>query len=297
MEDLKVIESTLPVININFDEVNKALDETLTKYEGLVVTEETLKGCKTAQKELASLRTEVDNTRKSIKKKMSEPISKFEDMCKYLIEKIEKVEAPIKDGIKVFDDQKKEEKRKAAQIIIAEEVLLAELNEKYASMIELKDRYCNLTISAEEIRTDVKAQTLALQVQQKAEEDKINVILSAIESENQNLECKMQYQDFDYEVESGRSLSDILASIKMHARQIYKAEHPEEFAPKEEHKPDVKAEAEQPKEETKIETTEVKEEYFSVTFTITGNLEECRKVSAWLKDNKVNYKVVDQRRL
>lgn len=295
MEDLKVIESTLPVININFDEVNKALDETLTKYEGLVVTEETLKGCKTAQKELASLRTEVDNTRKSIKKKMSEPIAKFEDMCKYLIEKIEKVEAPIKDGIKVFDDQKKEEKRKAAQIIIAEEVLLAELNEKYASMVELKDRYCNLTISAEEVRTDVKAQTLALQVQQKAEEDKINVILNAIESENQNLECKMQYQDFDYEVESGRSLSDILASIKMHARQIYKAEHPEEFAPKEEHKPDVKAEAEQPKEEVK--TAAVKEEYFSVTFTITGNLEECRKVSAWLKDNKVNYKVVDQRRL
>ena len=296
MEDLKVIESTLPVININFDEVNKALDETLTKYEGLVVTEETLKGCKTAQKELASLRTEVDNTRKSIKKKMSEPIAKFEDMCKYLIEKIEKVEAPIKDGIKVFDDQKKEEKRKAAQIIIAEEVILAELNEKYASMVELKDRYCNLTISAEEVRTDVKAQTLALQVQQKAEEDKINVILNAIESENQNLECKMQYQDFDYEVESGRSLSDILASIKMHARQIYKAEHPEEFAPKEEPKVETKSEvkAEQPKEEVK---TEIKEEYFSVTFTITGNLEECRKVSAWLKDNKVNYKVVDQRRL
>ena len=107
MEDIRIINEVMPVIEVNFEEVKKALAETLTKYENIVVTEETLSGCKATQKELAGVRTKIDTYRKDKKKALSEPIIAFENQCKELIALIEKAEQPIKDGIKVFDDKKK----------------------------------------------------------------------------------------------------------------------------------------------------------------------------------------------
>ena len=48
--DIKIEEETLPVIRINFDAMKDALTGTLEKYKGIVVTKETLSGCKATQK-------------------------------------------------------------------------------------------------------------------------------------------------------------------------------------------------------------------------------------------------------
>ena len=53
------------------------------------------------------MRIKIDTYRKDKKKELSKPIAVFEDQCKDLISLIEKAEQPIKDGIKVFDDEKK----------------------------------------------------------------------------------------------------------------------------------------------------------------------------------------------
>ena len=118
MEDIRIIEEQLPVIKINFDQLKEGLSETLKIYKNIVVTEETLPGCKQTQKELAGIRIKLDTYRKDKKKKLSKPIEAFENQRKELISLIEQAEAPIKDGIKVFDDQKREEKRLAAVKLI-----------------------------------------------------------------------------------------------------------------------------------------------------------------------------------
>ena len=82
------------------------------------------------QKELASLRIKIDTYRKDKKKSLSAPIVFFEEQCKELIALVEKAETPIKDGIKVFDDKKKDGKRDKAVSIIAEVVSRMELGEK-----------------------------------------------------------------------------------------------------------------------------------------------------------------------
>ena len=126
------INKELPVIKMNFEEVKESLQETMKKYEGIIVTEEGLKDCRATQKDLASLRNKIDTYRKDVKREMLIPIDVFEYQCKELIKTIEDVEKPIKEGIKIFDDKRREEKREKALELIKESVAKHNLNKEYA---------------------------------------------------------------------------------------------------------------------------------------------------------------------
>ncbi len=103
--DIQVTEFQAPKIAINYETLSAELDKFLVDYTGLVVTEQTLAGCKAAQKELAGLRVKIDTYRKDKKKELEKPIKDFEAQCKELISLVDSVEQPIKEGIKVFDDR------------------------------------------------------------------------------------------------------------------------------------------------------------------------------------------------
>lgn len=284
--EFNVIQSEQPIINVNFDEVKAMLTDKLEEYEHIVVTEATLPGCKAAQKELASLRNEVDGKRKEIKKSLSEPINHFEDQCKELVAMIEKVEKPIKNGIKFFDDLRRDEKRRAAEAIIDEEAETAGLNEKYKAMVQIKESYLNLTGTVKAVKEDVVAQCLALKVQQNAEEEKIAVIQSAIDRENEKIRQKLTLEDFRFILNNG-NLNDILAEISRRAEKIYQAEN----APKEEVK-------EAPKEEPKeVKQPEVAQSRYYVKLELTGTFDEMRTFSAFLKERKIDHKVLEQKEI
>ncbi|STA85703.1 DUF1351 domain-containing protein [Clostridium baratii] len=114
---------------MNFNEVKSSLEDTMDKYRGIIVTEENLKKCKTTQKDLAKLRRGIDEYRKC-KKEMEKPIKEFEFKCKDLISLITEVEKPIKDGIKIYDDKRREEKRLIAKEYIKESIKNYNLNEE-----------------------------------------------------------------------------------------------------------------------------------------------------------------------
>lgn len=54
MKELQV-QTQLPLINGNFEEVRVSLEETLEKYKGIVVTEDSLKDCKQTKADLKKL--------------------------------------------------------------------------------------------------------------------------------------------------------------------------------------------------------------------------------------------------
>ena len=76
--DIQVKEFQAPVIVINYETLKAELEKFLADYTGIVVTEDTLAGCKAAQKELASLRVKIDTYRKDKKKELEKPIKNFE---------------------------------------------------------------------------------------------------------------------------------------------------------------------------------------------------------------------------
>ena len=286
MQEIKIINEVMPVIEMNFDEVASALKETLKKYENIVVTEETLSGCKATQKELAGVRTKIDTYRKDKKKELSAPIAEFEEKCKALIALIEKAEQPIKDGIKVFDDVKREEKRKVAERLIAEVAEENGLENKYTARLEILDKYCNLTAKESEVKLDLSQKAIVLRVEQDREKELLDIIKDTIELENQRINKKMDIADFQRLIDRGMQTKDILAEVKSKAETIYQAENPVKEEPKEEIK-------EQSKEEPKTEEIIDNNIYYGI-YKITGELSQLRAVSQFLKDNKISYTVTEQ---
>jgi hypothetical protein len=232
--DLQITEEVLPVIAINYDEVKAALESEMTKYQKIIVTAETLSGCKATQKELAGLKRKIDTYRKDKKKVFSEPIVEFENKCKDLIALVETVETPIKKGIEVFDDEKKSEKSKVAQGIIVEVVAQYALTEKFAKQLTIIDKYMNLTATVKEVKADIEQRAMTLKVEQDRENELLEIIISTIESENTRINQKLSLSDFQRLIDLGSSTSDILADIKEKSERIYQAENAPKEEPKEE---------------------------------------------------------------
>lgn len=215
----------------------------------------------------------------------------FEEQCKELISLIEKAEQPIKDGIKVFDDAKREEKRKIAEnliTVVADEV---GLSEKYAAQLTVNEKYCNLTAKESDVKSDLEARALVLLSEQSRETELIEIIKDSIEAENEIIESKLKFEDFQRLIERGMKTKDILAEVKASATRIYKAENP----------PKVEAIAEptivtEPVTEPiiDIEPVNVIESIFYANYRITGTEKQLLAVSQFLKTTGITYKVTEQ---
>jgi hypothetical protein len=231
MKELTILNKTLPVIDINFEEVKKDLSEQLQQYKSLVVTEDSLSLCKANQKALAGLKGKVDTYRKDIKKTMSEPITSFEAKCKELISLIESAEQPLKDGIKVFDDKKREEKRQAALTIIAETIAKHGINEKYASQLTVLDKYTNLTAKATEVKEDIEQRAFILVGEQNRECEMLELIQDAIDTANKRIKRQLSITEFQRYIGNGMSTKDVIQAINSNAERIYEAENPKPVEP------------------------------------------------------------------
>lgn len=239
--ELQMTEEIMPVLSMNFDEVKAYLAGMLRTYDGIVVTEQTLQGCKATQKELAGIRNKIDKWRKEKKKQFQTPIVAFEEQCKELIAMVEAVEVPIKHGISLYDDERRAAKRKEAEAIREELLKDSGLNEKYQSMLGIKEVYCNLTANKTMIRNDMQAEIETLLEKQKSEEMKEAAILAAIEAQNGRLKKKLSLDDFKNMLQA--DLPTIIREIQLKADIIFEAENPQE-------EPEVEEEITKPAEES-----------------------------------------------
>lgn len=99
------------VIDLNFDEIEKALDERLAEYKGAVFTE---KSKTIAKKEVANLRklkAEFEDARKSVKREWMKPYDAFEARMKQLTIKIDEPINLINEQIEEFERQRREARR------------------------------------------------------------------------------------------------------------------------------------------------------------------------------------------
>ena len=299
-----IVNTQLPVIKTNFEEVKESLKRNLEKYENTIVTEDNLKDCKAMQKELAGLRNQVDNKRKEVKRVLEAPIKEHDKETKELIAIIEEVEKPIKEGIKVFDDKRREEKRKFADVKIFEICQKLNLEKKYADQLTVLDKYLNLSASAKSVVEDIEQRAEALKQQQnmdkvKAEMIKAN-IESALETVNLTLKTPLEYKDFEKYLALGWDGPRIVREINERAAQIRQAEKAaEEMATK-------RIEEEKQKEEVQIpmdlnpkapevhKEVEEDEPRLYVELYVEHNLEEMKILSKYLKDKGYKYIVREQ---
>lgn len=286
------LNKQLPVITMNFEEVKSSLTDTVEKYKGIVVTEEGLQDCKATQKELAGLRIKIDNYRKEIKKEMSKPINTFENQCKELIKLIADAEEPIKKGILVFDNAKKEEKRKVALNIISEVAKEHQLSEKYANKLNVLDKYMNLTAKPSEVKKDVEQRVLILLQEQKKELEMLEIIKDTIENANKSIKTHLKLEDFQNLINMNIPTNRILQEINKRAEIIREAERPKPPKVEDEVKQEpVNKQVSMPispnKEHLPKENQE--EPLYCIELRVVGTREYIAQLGQYLKDNNYNY--------
>lgn len=288
------INKQLPVITMNFEEVEGSLQETMKKYEGILVTEENLKGCKATQKDLAGLRNKIDTYRKGVKKEMEAPIKEFEGKCKKLISLISDVENPIKEGIKIYDDKRREEKKQKALEIINAAIKDFELEKEFADKLDLKDSYLKLTGSIKSIKEDVEMRATMLKREQEDKNTRIKMLEVSVKNEidrvNEKIKTKLDYENFKVYVSKDYPLERILTEINKQADIILKAENNTKQEIKEEKEP-VKMPLDTSNKVVEEPKKEIKEDKFFVDVYVEHNLDMIQALSKFLKDNGYKYKV------
>lgn len=283
MKEFQILVSEQPVIEANFDEVRASLNDMLADYKGLVVTEDTLFACKDAQKELAGLRNKIEAFRKDKKAEFSAPIKAFEDKCKELVAEVEKVEAPIKEGIKVFDDKRREAKKEIALAIISEAIEEHGISERFSPELTIADKYLNLTATEKDVRDDVWQRAYALKSKQEVYEQKVSVIKSVV---GKYADLGMSLEDYRYQIDMGMETTEILDLIEETAKRIREVQKPVE---------EVKPIDSTPKTVEPVNEASDKAQRYVVQYQIVGTKEELLSVSAFLKEHGIAYDVLSQK--
>ena len=227
MKELEV-NKQLPIIKANFDEVKESLNQSLEKYKGIIVTEETLQDCKKTQHDLSKVKNGIETFRKSVKRDMEVPIKEFEAKCKELVSLIGEVEQPIKDGITVFDNKRREEKKIKALEFIKDAVIKHGLDEKYAMRLTVIDKYLNLSASGKSVKEDIEQRALMLLQEQDRELGVIQVINGTIKAVNEGINTKLKIDDFKTLIEMNTPVAKIIEEIHKRAERIKEAEKPKE---------------------------------------------------------------------
>lgn len=217
--ELQVITKTLPIININFDEVEKELQELLASYKGLVFTEETEKEGKEVQKKLAKLSKDIDRRRIDIKKEVAEPIMAFEARCNKLTAMVDEVNAPIKQGLQVFETKRKEDKADQIRKYIALKIAERGLLPKYSNMLVVHDRYLNTTATMKVIKEDIDIRSAGLEKQQLEEERAEEAIYTHVQEMNDLLDLAQPLDPAEFKGGDYTELPAILARITQKARE------------------------------------------------------------------------------
>jgi len=113
------IDYTPAVLTIqNKDVLDQAVDEFISKYENIVVTEETLKDAKNSKAQVNALKKALDDKRKEQKRIYNKPLNAFENEIKAYIEKLNNVYQSINDGVKFFEDKQRDERKQNVQAMI-----------------------------------------------------------------------------------------------------------------------------------------------------------------------------------
>jgi hypothetical protein len=224
--DLKVIKQVSPVIEINFEELKKTLSSSIEEYKALVVTEQTLPICKAKQKELAGIRTKINDERLRIKKEMSKPVDAFELECKELIKLVEETEQPLKNSIKKFDDKTRDEKRKIAEQFIQASIEQHGLTEKYAKQLTVSDNYTLLGATKKGVKEDIEQRSFLLLEQQNKEKEMLELIEDAIVTANRTIKTPLKMEDFQRFIDRGNSTKEVIAEINRMAEHTRLVENP-----------------------------------------------------------------------
>lgn len=147
------IDFKAPEITVaNEDELDNAIKQYAKKYDGLVVTEETLADSKKARADLNKLSKALNDRRKEIKRNYNAPLKEFETKIKQWDSNLHNAMDGIDVGIHEMEEQQKADRIKKVQETIAE---MAPNYGVDVSEIEIKTGWLAKSISKKKLLDEI----------------------------------------------------------------------------------------------------------------------------------------------
>lgn len=279
--DIAYTPATLQIKNK--DVLDQAINAFISKYEGIVVTEETLKDAKDSKAKVNALKKALEDKRKEQKRIYNEPLNKFEKEIKANVEKLDQVYQSINEGVKFFEEQKREERKKEIEAKIAE---ISELNGVDPQTVEFRKSWLNATPSMAK-----KTEEIVEAVQK---QKRINKDVQAIQEYclKLNLPATRYIEiarDFDY----------------WEAKKAVDADHEHLMQQKEAERAAKQAEVERQKEQlveigdkqVDSETGEVVQEFQIISFKLKGTKQDLDNLAMMIQNSAIEVLEASEREL
>ena len=288
MEELKIQIAEQGQISTNLETLKAELKEIAGRYEGVLVSEDTVPLAKKDLAELRKLRTDIEDRRKAVKKQWNEPYTAFENEVKSALAIIDEPINEIDKQVKDFEKADKEAKREKVKQIY-KSYTPADIEPYMPFETVFDEKWLNKSTKENEIVSDLSAKATQIKV----DLDAIRALKSEIEDE-----CLKAYKD------AGNSLA---AAIKrntdyLSAKAAAEVRAREEAERKVREEQERKAKEEAEKEIPTAEKYLIKDDLIpdeedlpfpvpTFRFEISGQ-ESIDKVKQFLKDSEITYKEI-----
>lgn len=192
IEQMMIVDYQGALINWDNAQLIELANDTVSKYKGLVITDDMVK---TITKEVATLNNlvkKIEDKRKAIKKDYNTPLSIFETNVKAVTNVISIAVIDLKQQLDVFEQRRKDKVKLQLNDINNKLQVHFNLLPKYLNQVILRDSYFNKTADEKDIIQDMKQQFEILLNQQQLEELKIQQEKERIEREAIERENKIK---------------------------------------------------------------------------------------------------------
>ena len=150
------VEPQLPVLSCNFEQLRAWATGLTERYINMVVTEDALVEVKKDMADLNKNKAKLEEARKEVVRRVSEPIKSFEAQIKEVVGIFDAVYTSLSGQVKAFEDAQRNEKRKHVEGLIIEANMNA-FGEPAFLDIPVQDKWLNKTTSVKAIREDIAA--------------------------------------------------------------------------------------------------------------------------------------------
>lgn len=153
LELLTDMSQGLQAIDFNYEAIKSDLAQKLEKYQGLVVTEDSIREAKKDRAMLNSLKKALDEKRIATKKQYLAPFEVFETRVKELVSLVDKPVAAIDTQIKAFEQQESEKKEAEIRVFFFNSI--GYLNGLVTFAQFFNPRWLNASYKMNDIRAEI----------------------------------------------------------------------------------------------------------------------------------------------
>lgn len=151
-------------IEMNFNALEEQLDKKLDEYRGAVFTEDTKTIAKAEIASLRRLKKDIEDGRKTVKKKWMEPYDAFDKRMKLLSAKVDEPINAINEQVQEFEEKRRQEKREEIHRMYEEVAFDYEDYREFINLDKLYDpKWENVSVSMKSIKKDMIEKMSAIQ--------------------------------------------------------------------------------------------------------------------------------------